>query len=405
MAWFLIVAAGLFETGFAVLLKQSHRFTQPWPTVGFAACALISFALLNAALGRLEVGPAYATWTGIGAAGTAVVGIALLGESTSPLKIASLALVVAGVIGVSGVYPQVIDAEWMRGAKTYASRMPAADVKATVPDTKITRRSDSPASIQAPPRSIALTTSEPPLATPGPAAVVPTPRSTATASKPLPQAAPLAITEIPDAAANADAPSTPAPTVAAKPVAPALPPPRLVKTAKPVAVPEAEAEIAVEPEPEEPPVVVEEPVFEPPPPVGWDEAVAAQAPDLDSPFPNCFVCGHARADGLHIHAGAVEGREVVAAPWQVAPDTVGPEFVWAALDCPSGMAAMRDGVAAVLGTMSARLARPLVDGETLVVVGRHLSTEGRKRLAATALYDADGAAVAWSSTVWIALQR
>ena len=101
MAWLLIVSAGLFETGFAVLLKQSHGFTQVWPTVGFAACALVSFALLTVALKRLEVGPAYATWTGIGAAGTAVVGIAMLGESASPLKIASLALVVTGVIGLS----------------------------------------------------------------------------------------------------------------------------------------------------------------------------------------------------------------------------------------------------------------------------------------------------------------
>jgi quaternary ammonium compound-resistance protein SugE len=101
VAWFLIVAAGLFETGFAVLLKQSHGFSQLWPTVGFAACALISFGLLTMALKRLEIGPAYATWTGIGAAGTAVVGIAVLGESASPLKIASLALVVTGVIGLS----------------------------------------------------------------------------------------------------------------------------------------------------------------------------------------------------------------------------------------------------------------------------------------------------------------
>ncbi len=101
MAWFLIVMAGFFETGFAVLLKQSHNFTRLWPTVGFALCALISFALLNLALTRLQVGPAYATWTGIGAAGTALVGIVLLGESASVLKIASLALVVTGVIGLS----------------------------------------------------------------------------------------------------------------------------------------------------------------------------------------------------------------------------------------------------------------------------------------------------------------
>ena len=59
MAWFLIVAAGLFETGFAVLLKQSAHFTRLWPTDGFATCALVSFGLLSLALRGLEVGPAY----------------------------------------------------------------------------------------------------------------------------------------------------------------------------------------------------------------------------------------------------------------------------------------------------------------------------------------------------------
>jgi quaternary ammonium compound-resistance protein SugE len=101
VAWFLIVTAGLFETGFAVLLKLSHTFTRLWPTVGFAACALISFALLTLALDKLEVGPAYATWTGIGAVGAAVVGILALGESASALKIVSIVLVVGGVVGLS----------------------------------------------------------------------------------------------------------------------------------------------------------------------------------------------------------------------------------------------------------------------------------------------------------------
>ncbi len=107
MPWLLIVVAGLFETGFAVLLKQSGHFTRLWPTVGFAACALISFYLLNLALGRLEVGPAYAVWTGIGAAGTAAVGILALGESVSALKLVSIGLVLAGVVGLnlSGVTP------------------------------------------------------------------------------------------------------------------------------------------------------------------------------------------------------------------------------------------------------------------------------------------------------------
>ena len=107
MPWFVIVVAGLFETGFAVLLKQSANFSRLWPTVGFAACALISFGLLNLALGKLEVGPAYAVWTGIGAAGTAAVGILALGESSSMMKLVSIGLILAGVIGLnlSGVTP------------------------------------------------------------------------------------------------------------------------------------------------------------------------------------------------------------------------------------------------------------------------------------------------------------
>ncbi|MBO0832748.1 MAG: multidrug efflux SMR transporter [Actinobacteria bacterium] len=101
MPWLLIIVAGVFETGFAIFLKQSANFHRLWPTVGFAACALISFALLNFALGRLEVGPAYAVWTGIGAAGTAAVGILALGESASVVKLVSIGLVLAGVVGLN----------------------------------------------------------------------------------------------------------------------------------------------------------------------------------------------------------------------------------------------------------------------------------------------------------------
>lgn len=101
MPWFLIVIAGLFETGFAILLKVSASFTRLWPTVGFAICALISFGLLTLALKRLEVGPAYAVWTGLGAAGTAAVGILALGESVSALKLVSIGLILVGVIGLN----------------------------------------------------------------------------------------------------------------------------------------------------------------------------------------------------------------------------------------------------------------------------------------------------------------
>ena len=107
MAWALVCIAGLFETGFAVLLKLSHGITRLWPTVGFAACALISFGLLTIALKDLDVGPAYAVWTGLGAAGTAVVGMALLGDTVSTLKLVSIALILAGVVGLNlaGVTP------------------------------------------------------------------------------------------------------------------------------------------------------------------------------------------------------------------------------------------------------------------------------------------------------------
>ncbi len=107
MAWLVIIVAGIFETGFAVALKLSHGMTRLWPTVGFAACALTSFALLTVALRKLEVGAAYAVWTGIGAAGAAVVGMAFLGDAVSTLKLVSIGLILAGVIGLnlSGVTP------------------------------------------------------------------------------------------------------------------------------------------------------------------------------------------------------------------------------------------------------------------------------------------------------------
>jgi quaternary ammonium compound-resistance protein SugE len=107
MAWLIILVAGLFETGFAVSLKLSHGMTRLWPTLWFSACALMSFALLTVALRKLEVGAAYAVWTGIGAAGAAIAGMIFLGDAVSTLKLVSIALVLAGVIGLnlSGVTP------------------------------------------------------------------------------------------------------------------------------------------------------------------------------------------------------------------------------------------------------------------------------------------------------------
>lgn len=100
MAWLLVVLAGVLETGFAVCLKLSDGFTRLWPTVAFCAFALGSFGLLTLSLKWLDVGPAYAVWTGIGAAGTALYGMAFLGDTVSVLKLVSIALVIAGVLGL-----------------------------------------------------------------------------------------------------------------------------------------------------------------------------------------------------------------------------------------------------------------------------------------------------------------
>jgi hypothetical protein len=145
----------------------------------------------------------------------------------------------------------------------------------------------------------------------------------------------------------------------------------------------------------------------PPDPVSWAEAVAAQAPDLESPFPQCFVCGHARGDdGLHIHAGPVERRGVHAAPWIVRGDTVGPEFVWAALDCPGAYATGALGRGSVvLGRLTARVERVPGPDEECVVVGWHLGSAGRKHAAGTALFTASGEPLGLARALWIEPRR
>lgn len=100
MAWLLVVVAGFLETGFAVCLKLSHGFTRIWPTIAFCLFALGSFGLLTLSLKKLDVGPAYAVWTGIGAAGTAIYGMVFLGDIVSTLKLISISLVIVGVIGL-----------------------------------------------------------------------------------------------------------------------------------------------------------------------------------------------------------------------------------------------------------------------------------------------------------------
>jgi quaternary ammonium compound-resistance protein SugE len=100
MAWFLLVLAGLFEVGWAVGLKYTEGFTRLWPTVGTIAAMVISLGLLGVAMKSLPVGTSYAVWVGVGAVGTAILGIVLLGESANPGRLVSLGLIVAGIIGL-----------------------------------------------------------------------------------------------------------------------------------------------------------------------------------------------------------------------------------------------------------------------------------------------------------------
>ncbi|WP_299033638.1 multidrug efflux SMR transporter [uncultured Pseudokineococcus sp.] len=100
MAWVLVVLAGLLETVFAISLKLSDGFSRPGYTVGFVVAAVGSFTLLSRALTDLPVGTAYAVWVGIGAVGTAAVGMLWLGDPVTTGRLLSLLLVVAGVVGL-----------------------------------------------------------------------------------------------------------------------------------------------------------------------------------------------------------------------------------------------------------------------------------------------------------------
>jgi quaternary ammonium compound-resistance protein SugE len=100
MAWLLLLLAGLCEVGWAIGLKYTQGFTRLWPTLGTVAALAASMVLLERAARVLPIGTAYAVWVGIGAAGTALLGIALLGESASPLRIACLVLLIAAIAGL-----------------------------------------------------------------------------------------------------------------------------------------------------------------------------------------------------------------------------------------------------------------------------------------------------------------
>jgi quaternary ammonium compound-resistance protein SugE len=98
MAWIAVITAGFLEVGFATMLKLSNGFTKLWPSLGFLVFAVGSFSLLSWSLKVLPVGTAYAVWTGIGAAGTAIVGMIFFKDPVSVARISAIAFIVAGVI-------------------------------------------------------------------------------------------------------------------------------------------------------------------------------------------------------------------------------------------------------------------------------------------------------------------
>ena len=100
MAWGILLLAGLLEVGWAVGLKYTEGFTRFWPTAGTVAALAGSMALLGVALRTLPLGTAYAVWTGIGTIGTAVLGVVLFDEPASAMRLACIALIVAGIAGL-----------------------------------------------------------------------------------------------------------------------------------------------------------------------------------------------------------------------------------------------------------------------------------------------------------------
>ena len=105
MNWIALVIAGLFEIGWAVGLKYADGFTRLWPSVATIVAMVLSVVLLGWAARSLPLGTAYAVWVGVGAVGTAVVGMFLFGEPATAGRLASLALVVAGIVGLKLATP------------------------------------------------------------------------------------------------------------------------------------------------------------------------------------------------------------------------------------------------------------------------------------------------------------
>lgn len=103
MDWIILFIAGLFETAWAIGLKYTDGFTRLWPSVGTLVAMIISVVLLAYTMKTLPVGTAYAVWTGIGAVGTVILGIVLFSEPVNVGRVVSIALIIAGIIGLKFV--------------------------------------------------------------------------------------------------------------------------------------------------------------------------------------------------------------------------------------------------------------------------------------------------------------
>ncbi len=98
MAWVILIIAGLLEVVWAFSMKQSEGFTRLWPSLITLGAMGVSFGLLSLSMRTLPLGTAYTVWTGIGAVGAFLVGVAVLGESANPMRIAAALLIVAGLV-------------------------------------------------------------------------------------------------------------------------------------------------------------------------------------------------------------------------------------------------------------------------------------------------------------------
>ena len=98
MAWIFLLIAGVLEIVWASLMKSSEGFTKLWPSIGTVGFMVLSFGLLAVAMKTLPLGTAYAIWTGIGAVGAFVVGIAVMGEAVTPMRVVGAMLIVGGIV-------------------------------------------------------------------------------------------------------------------------------------------------------------------------------------------------------------------------------------------------------------------------------------------------------------------